>query len=92
MASSDLIKAYQDQMIDFIDPILFQILLKASQDKLFICEATEKSLIMTTTCISPNLLLKKLELYVKHKNPRIWAKVSMCIWRSVHRLGVDMIK
>lgn len=92
MASSDLIKAYQDQMIDFIDPLLLQLLLKASQDKRFVCEAAEKALIMTTTCISPNLLLQKLELYVKHKNPRIRAKVSMCICRSVHRLGVDGIK
>jgi hypothetical protein len=92
MASSDLIKAYQDQMIDFIDPMLLQLLLKASQDKRFVCEAAEKALIMTTTCISPNLLLQKLELYVKHKNPRIRAKVSMCICRSVHRLGVEGIK
>ena len=65
---------------------LLQLLLKASQDKRFVCEAAEKALIMTTTCIPPNLLLQKLELYVKHKNPRIRAKVSMCICRSVHRL------
>lgn len=92
MASSDLMKAYQDQMFDFIDPVLLQLLLKASQDKRFVCEAAEKALIMTNTCISPNLLLQKLELYIKHKNPRIRAKVSMCICRSVHRLGVEGIK
>ena len=92
MASSDLIKAYQYQTIDFIDPMLLQLFLKASQDKHFVCEATEKALIMTTTCISPNLLLQKLELYVKHKNPCIRDKVYMCIWRSVHRLGVEGIK
>jgi hypothetical protein len=92
MASSDLIKAYQDQIIDFIDPMLLQLFPKTSQDKRFVCEAVEKALMMTTTCISPNLLLQKLELYVKHKNPCIRAKVSMCICRSVHRLGVKGIK
>jgi hypothetical protein len=54
-------------MIDYIDPMLLQLLLKDSQDKDFACEAVDKALIMTTTTISPNLLLQKLELYVKHE-------------------------
>eukprot|EP01018_Ginkgo_biloba_P007287 Gb_22435 [translate_table: standard] len=92
MASSDLFKAYQDQMIEFVDPLLLQLLLKASQDKRFVCEAAERALIMMTTWLSPDLLLQKLQPYVKHRNPRIRAKASMCICRSVPRLGVDGIK
>uniref|UniRef100_A0A0D6QUI9 TOG domain-containing protein n=1 Tax=Araucaria cunninghamii TaxID=56994 RepID=A0A0D6QUI9_ARACU len=92
MASSDLFKAYQDQMMDFLDPLLLQLLLKASQDKRFVCEAAEKALIMMTTCISPNLLLHKLQPYVKNKNPRIRAKATMCVCRSVQRLGMEGIK
>jgi len=71
MASSELIKVYQDQIIDFIDPMLLQLFPKTSQDKRFVCEDAEKELMMKTTCISPNLLLHKLELYVKQKNPHI---------------------
>ena len=54
-------------MIDYIDPMLLQLLLKDSQDKDFACEVVDKALIMTTTTISPNLLLQKLELYVKRE-------------------------
>ncbi|KAH9304126.1 hypothetical protein KI387_008530 [Taxus chinensis] len=92
MASSDLFKAYQDQMIDYLDPLLLQLFLRSSQDKRFVAEAAEKALIMMTTCISPNLLVHKLQPYVKHKNPRIRAKASVCICRSVQRLGLEGIK
>lgn len=54
-------------MIDYIGPIIFQLLLKDSQDKDFACEVVDKALIMTTTTISPNLLLQKLELYVNRE-------------------------
>lgn len=65
---------------------LVQLLLKSSQDKRFVCEAAEKTLITMTTWISPSLLLPKLQPYLKHKNPRIRAKASMCFCRSVPRL------
>lgn len=65
---------------------LVQLLLKASQDKRFVCEAAEKALIAMTTWISPISLLPKLQPYLKNKNPRIRAKASMCFSRSVSRL------
>eukprot|EP00252_Welwitschia_mirabilis_P019260 TRINITY_DN4406_c0_g2_i1.p1 TRINITY_DN4406_c0_g2~~TRINITY_DN4406_c0_g2_i1.p1 ORF type:complete len:281 (+),score=53.60 TRINITY_DN4406_c0_g2_i1:89-844(+) len=92
MTSADLLKGYQDQMIDFLDPLLLQLLLKASQDKRFVCEAAENALTTMTTSISPVLLLEKLQAFVKHRNPRIRAKASMCICKSVNVLGEEGVK
>ncbi|XP_017238406.1 uncharacterized protein LOC108211344 [Daucus carota subsp. sativus] len=89
MTSADIFKAYNDRIIDSLDPLLVQLLLKSSQDKRFVCEAAEKSLIAMTTWVSPVLLLPKLQIYLKHKNPRIRAKASMCFCRSSLRLGFD---
>lgn len=65
---------------------LVQLLLKASQDKRFVCEAAEKALISMTIWISPISLLPKLQPCLKNKNPRIRAKASMCFSRSVPQL------
>lgn len=91
MTSADIFKAYCDSVVDSIDPLLVQLLLKSSQDKRFVCEAAEKALISMTTWVSPVLLLPKLQPYLKNKNPRIQAKASMCISRSVPHLGADGI-
>ncbi|CAI9758608.1 unnamed protein product [Fraxinus pennsylvanica] len=92
MTSADLFKAYSDDIINSLDPLLVQLLLKSSQDKRFVCEAAESALKVLTTWVSPVLLLPKLEPYIKNRNPRIRAKASMCICRSVPRLGVDGIE
>ncbi|XP_004489299.1 uncharacterized protein [Cicer arietinum] len=92
MTSADIFSAYNDLMIDSLDPLLVQLLLKSSQDKRFVCEAAEKALISMTTWISPISLLPKLQPYLKHKNPRIRAKASMCFSRSVPQLGAEGIK
>uniref|UniRef100_A0A3Q7F101 TOG domain-containing protein n=2 Tax=Solanum lycopersicum TaxID=4081 RepID=A0A3Q7F101_SOLLC len=92
MTSADIFKAYCDSVVDLIDPLLVQLLLKSSQDKRFFCEAAEKALISMTTWVSPVLLLAKLQPYLKNKNPRIRAKASMCISRSAPHLGSDGIK
>ncbi|KAL8124370.1 hypothetical protein AgCh_012138 [Apium graveolens] len=92
MTSADIFKAYNDRIIDSLDPLLVQLLLKSSQDKRFVCEAAEKTLIAMTTWVSPVLLLPKLQTYLKHKNPRIRAKASMCFCRSVLRLGFDGVE
>ncbi|KAL8166769.1 hypothetical protein V2J09_008268, partial [Rumex salicifolius] len=91
MTSSDIFSAYGDNMLDYLDPLLAQLLLKASIDKRFVCEAAETALIAMTTSVSPALLLPKLLPNLKHKNPRIRAKASMCFCKSVPRLGVDGI-
>ncbi|XP_047177612.1 uncharacterized protein LOC124844677 isoform X1 [Vigna umbellata] len=92
MTSADIFSTYNDLIIDSLDPLLVQLLLKASQDKRFVCEAAEKALISMTTWISPISLLPKLQPYLKNKNPRIRAKASMCFSRSVPRLGAEGIK
>ncbi|KAI3462995.1 hypothetical protein Pfo_019658 [Paulownia fortunei] len=92
MTSADIFKAYNDDIIDSLDPLLVQLLLKSSQDKRFVCEAAESALIALTSWVSPLLLLPKLQPYIKNRNPRIRAKASMCISRSVQRLGVDGIE
>lgn len=92
MTSSDIFKAYGDEMIDSLDPLLVQLLLKSSQDKRFVCEAAEGALISMTSWVSPALLLPKLQPYLKNRNPRIRAKASMCFSRSVPRLDIEGIK
>ncbi|KAM7278083.1 hypothetical protein ACFE04_005217 [Oxalis oulophora] len=92
MACADIFQAFGDHVIGFLDPLLVQLLLKSSQDKKFVCEAAEKALVAMTTWVSPALLIPKLQPNLKHRNPRIRAKASMCFCRSVPRLGVDGIK
>ncbi|KAL5582544.1 hypothetical protein UlMin_014986 [Ulmus minor] len=92
MTSADIFSAYKDLIIESLDPMLVQLLLKSSQDKRFVCEAAEKALVELTTSVSPILLLPKLQPNLKHRNPRIRAKASMCFCRSVPQLGVDGIK
>lgn len=92
MTSADIFKAYSDHIIDSLDPLLVQLLLKSSQDKRFVCEAAVRALIAMTTWVSPLLLLPKLLPYLKNRNPRIRAKASMCFSRSVPRLGAEGIK
>ncbi|XP_015879274.2 uncharacterized protein LOC107415457 isoform X1 [Ziziphus jujuba] len=92
MTSADIFNAYNDLIIESLDPLLVQLLLKSSQDKRFVCEAAERALVAMTTWVSPILLLPKLQPYLKNRNPRIRAKASMCFCRSVPRLGVEGIK
>ncbi|KAH9533297.1 hypothetical protein CY35_18G044400 [Sphagnum magellanicum] len=92
MTSTDMFMAYQDQLLDLLDPLLLQLLLKASQDKRFVCEEAERTLRGMTTSISPQPMLQKLQPYVNHRNPRVRAKAAMCMYNSVSRLGADGIK
>ncbi|XP_020089131.1 uncharacterized protein LOC109710787 isoform X1 [Ananas comosus] len=92
MTSADIFKVYNDLIVDSLDPLLVQLLLKSSQDKRFVCEAAEAALIAMTTWVSPSALLPKLHPYLKNKNPRVRAKASMCFSRSVPQLGIDGIK
>ncbi|XP_039047381.1 uncharacterized protein LOC120187848 isoform X2 [Hibiscus syriacus] len=92
MTSTDIFNAYNDDLIDSLDPLLVQLLLKSSQDKRFICEAAVRALEAMTTSVSPMLLLPKLQPYLKNRNPRIRAKASMCFSHCVPRLGVEGIK
>ncbi|KAL6135757.1 hypothetical protein ACLB2K_067983 [Fragaria x ananassa] len=92
MTCADIFNAYNDSIVDSLDPLLLQLLLKSSQDKRFVCEAADRALVVMTTWVSPTLLLPMVQPYLKHKNPRIRAKASMCFCRSVPRLGVEGTK
>eukprot|EP00249_Psilotum_nudum_P036879 c8941_g1_i1 orf=623-1678(-) len=92
MASTDLFRAYQDGMLAILDPLLLQLLLKASQDKRFVCEEAERALETMTTCLSPAPLMQKLQPYVIHRNPRVRAKTAACTYRCVSKLGLEGIK
>ncbi|XP_065877440.1 uncharacterized protein [Euphorbia lathyris] len=92
MTAADIFNAYHDHIIDLLDPLLVQLLLKSSQDKKFVCEAAERALVAMTTWVSPALLLPKLQPHLKNRNPRVRAKASMCFSRSVPRLGIEGIK
>ncbi|KAL5723688.1 hypothetical protein ACHQM5_007058 [Ranunculus cassubicifolius] len=92
MTVEDIFTAYGDHTIDSLDSLLLQLLLKSSQDKRFVCEAAEKALIAMTTWISPTSLLPKLQPYLKHKNPKVRAKTSMCFCHCVPRLGTEGVK
>lgn len=92
MTCADIFKVYSDIVIDALDVMLVPLLLKASQDKRFVCDAAESALIAMATWISPSLLLPKLLVCLKNKNPRIRAKSSTCFSRSVPRLGAEGIE
>lgn len=68
---------------------LLQLLLKASQDKRFVCEEAEKAIRAMAASMPPLPLLKKLKAYVHHANLRVRAKaavaISHCAARMVRR-------
>ncbi|KAE8682419.1 UDP-glycosyltransferase 90A1-like isoform X1 [Hibiscus syriacus] len=92
MTSADIFRAYADELVEFLGPLLVQLLLKSSQDKRFVCEAAERALETLTTSVFPVSLLPKLQPYLKNRNPRIRAKASTCFSRSVPGLGVEGIQ
>ncbi|RAL38534.1 hypothetical protein DM860_002512 [Cuscuta australis] len=85
MASSDIFKAFGNKLLieseisDAFDQVLLQLLLKASQDKKFVCEEADRALKEMVGSMTPLLLLKRLQSYVKHSNPRVRAKAAISI-------------
>ena len=65
---------------------LLQLLLKASQDKKFVCEEADKSLNAMVKSIAPLPLLQKLRGYVNHVNPRVRAKAAVSISNCVLKM------
>ncbi|KAG6758845.1 hypothetical protein POTOM_035307 [Populus tomentosa] len=93
MASSDIFKVFGDQSLDSannaFDNLLLQLLLKASQDKRFVCEEADKALNAMVKSMTPLPLLNKLRPYVRHINPRIRAKAAITISNSVSKMGLE---
>ena len=61
-------------------------MLKASQDKKFVCEEAERTLQVMTECVPSSPLLMQLKPYVSHSNPRVRAKAASCVYRCVSKL------
>lgn len=69
-------------------PQLLQLLLKASQDKRFVCEEADKALNTMVGSMTPLPLLDKLRAYVNRANPRIRAKAAVSISKCVSKLVI----
>lgn len=65
---------------------LLQLLLKASQDKKFVCEEADKTLKAMVESMTPLPLFHKLHNYVKHSNMRIRAKAAVSMSHCVSKM------
>lgn len=74
---------------------LLQLLLKASQDKKFVCEEADKTLKAMVGFITSLPLLHKLKAYVSHNNLRVRAKaamsISICVSKMVTLVNLSCI-
>ncbi|KAL8158027.1 hypothetical protein AgCh_002657 [Apium graveolens] len=97
MAASDIFKSYGDKLLDdtssdALDQMLLQLLLKASQDKKFVCEEAEKALKIMVDSISPLPMLQKLRVYGTHANPRVRAKAAISLSQCVSKMELEEMK
>ncbi|KAM2021109.1 hypothetical protein ACFX16_043168 [Malus domestica] len=94
MASSDVFIAFGDGLLDSaasnaFDQLLLQLLLKASQDKRFVCEEADRALSSMVQSLTPLPLLQKLRAYASHGNPRVRAKAAIAIASCVAKMGLE---
>ncbi|KAL5541861.1 hypothetical protein UlMin_009571 [Ulmus minor] len=97
MASCDIFNAFGNNLLESttseaFDQLLLQLLLKASQDKKFVCEEADRALSSMVGSFPPLPLLRKLGAYVSHKNLRIRAKAAVSISNCVSKMGFDGMK
>lgn len=97
MASSDIFKAFGEKLLEpgisnVFDNLLLQLLLKASQDKKFVCEEADRTLKTMVESMSPLLLLHKLRAYVGHFNLRVRAKAAVSISNCVSKMDLEGMK
>lgn len=97
MAASDVFKAYGDKLLDAansnaLDQMLLQLLLKALQDKRFVCEEADRALSAMVCSLTPLPLLHKLRSYVSHSNLRVRAKAAVSISNCVSKMGLEQMK
>ncbi|CAL5184387.1 unnamed protein product [Lathyrus oleraceus] len=91
MAASDIFNAFGDKLFDpstsdAFEDLLLQLLLKASQDKRFVCEEAERALGSMVGSMTPLPLLQKLRVSVSHKNLRIRAKAAVSLSKCVSKM------
>ncbi|GAB2266026.1 hypothetical protein Dimus_001055 [Dionaea muscipula] len=98
MASSDILSAYGDELLqlpaasDAFDQLVLQLLLKASQDKRFVCEEADKALKSMVDYTAPLLLLHKLKTCIGHSNMRVRAKAATSISNCVSKMSLEELK
>ncbi|KAL8142823.1 hypothetical protein V2J09_015855 [Rumex salicifolius] len=97
MASSDVFCHYGNKFLELndsgaFDQLLPQLLLKASQDKRFVCEEADKTLTAMVESVPPLPLLHKLKAYVSHNNLRIRAKAAISISNCVSKMNTEELK
>ncbi|KAL2470353.1 ARM repeat superfamily protein [Abeliophyllum distichum] len=97
MASSDIFKAFGEKLLEpaisaVFDILLLQLLLKAIQDKKFVCEEADRTLKTMVDSMSPLLLLHKLQAYVGHSNLRVRAKAAVSISNCVSKMDLEGMK
>ncbi|URE29331.1 CLASP N terminal [Musa troglodytarum] len=97
MASTDIFHSFGHLLLstteeNAFDQLLLQLLLKASQDKRFVCEEAEKAIEKMAISTSPLPLLKKLQSYVHHANLRVRAKAAVAMSKCVSKMGIEVMK
>nr|XP_004296841.2 PREDICTED: protein FAM179B [Fragaria vesca subsp. vesca] len=97
MASADIFNAFGDRLLDSttsdaFDQLLLQLLLKASQDKRFVCEEADKALITMVKSLTPLPLLNRLKAYVTHAHLKVRAKAAISISTCVSKMGLEGMK
>ncbi|KAL4202782.1 hypothetical protein AMTRI_Chr02g222900 [Amborella trichopoda] len=90
MASSDLFHSFPH--IFFSTAMLLQLLLKASQDKKFVCEEAEKALQAMSSFLPGLPLLEKVRPLVGHTNLRVRAKAAVSFCNCVTKMESGDIK
>ncbi|XP_057467551.1 uncharacterized protein LOC130756927 [Actinidia eriantha] len=95
MASSDIFNAFGDKLLlesttsDAFDHLLLQLLLKACQDKRFVCEEADRALNAMVGSMAPLALLHKLRAYVSHANLRVRAKAAISMSHCASKMGIE---
>ncbi|CAD6235092.1 unnamed protein product [Miscanthus lutarioriparius] len=96
MACADIFSSFGNLLASVsdvaFDKLLLQLLLKASQDKRFVCEEAEKAMRAMATSMPPLPLLKKLKAYVHHANLRVRAKAAVAISHCAARMDIEAMK
>nr|GEV18476.1 retrovirus-related Pol polyprotein from transposon TNT 1-94 [Tanacetum cinerariifolium] len=91
IVAADLFKSYGDKLLesttfDVVDQMMLQLLLKASQDKKFVCEEAERTLMTMVVSTASIPLLHKVKVYAKHGNMRVRAKVVVSVAQCVSKM------
>ncbi|KAL6839923.1 hypothetical protein ACP4OV_029733 [Aristida adscensionis] len=94
MACTDIFNSSGDlaPSSEAFDKLLLQLLLKASQDKRFVCEEAEKAMRAMAASMPALPLLRKLKAYVHHANLRVRAKAAVAISHCVSRMDIEAMK